>query len=360
MILTIVTTIIVLGVLILIHELGHFLVAKKAGVKVEEFAFGFPPRLWSKKIGGTIYAVNAIPIGGYVKMLGELEKSSDKRAFENQSRLKRFLISVAGVTANIVLAWVILTIGFAVGMAPIVSSPDAIPGKKISTEIVIAEVVADSPASEAGFLQGGAISSAETKDSVVVFSGLSQFSKFTASHRGETVIFDYKIDEITSKKEVTLSRDNKASLGVLGIENSKVLVPWYKAPYVALRETVKITGLTFVFLKDFFLKLFSTGKVADGVGGPVAIYVMTGVVVNIGFMAVLQFIAMLSINLAIINILPIPALDGGRILFILLEAITRKKIIKERIENIIHTAGFAFIIILLIMVTYKDIAGLFK
>lgn len=360
MILTIITFIIVLGVLILIHELGHFIAAKKAGVKVEEFAFGFPPRIWSKKRGETTYVINAIPIGGYVKMLGELEKSSDKRAFENQSRWRRFVISIAGVTANVILAWLILTIGFIIGMAPLVSSPDAIPGKKISTEIVVAEVVKDSPADKAGFAQGAYISSATTNGGTTNFTSISQFSRFTASHRGETVVFNYKIDNKTSNKEVTLSKDKEASLGVLGIEHSIVRVPWYKAPYVALRETYKITELTVIFLKDFFVKLFSTGKVAEGVGGPVAIYVMTGAVVKIGIMAILQFIALLSINLALINILPFPALDGGRILFIILEAIARKKIVKEKVEQIIHTVGFALLILLIVLITYKDVVNLFK
>lgn len=360
MILTIITFIIALGILILMHELGHFIAAKKTGVKVEEFAFGFPPRIWSKKRGETTYVINAIPIGGYVKMLGELEKSSDRRAFENQNRWRRFVISVAGVTANLILAWLILTLGFIIGMAPLVSSPDAIPGKKISTEVVIAEVIKDSPAEKAGFAQGAYISSATTKDGTINFTSISQFSSFTASHRGEKVVFNYKIDDQTYDKEVTLSKDKEASLGVLGIEHSIVRVPWYRAPYVALRETYKITELTVIFLKDFFVKLFSTGKVAEGVGGPVAIYVMTGAVVKIGIMAILQFIALLSINLALINILPFPALDGGRILFIILESIARKKIVKEKVEQIIHTIGFALLIVLIVLITYKDIANLFR
>lgn len=360
MVLTIITFILVLGVLIIFHELGHFIAAKKAGVLVEEFAFGFPPKIWSKKYGETSYVINAIPIGGYVKMLGELEKSDHKRAFENQSRFTRFMISIAGVLANIVLAWFILTIGFAAGMAPLVSTPDQIPGKKISTEIVVAEVVKDSPAANAGIEQGGVISNATSPEGAVNFTSLNQFSKFTATHRGETVTFDYKKDDVVSKKEITLSKDQEASLGVLAIEHSIVRVPWYKAPYVALRETYEITAMTFNFLKDFFVKLFSTGKVAEGVGGPVAIYVMTGAVVKIGFMAILQFIAILSVNLALINILPFPALDGGRILFIIFETIARKKVIKERVEQIIHTVGFALLILLIVLITYKDVVNLFK
>ena len=128
MALTIITFIIVLSLLVIAHEFGHFIVAKRTGIKVEEFAIGFPPRIWSKKRGETEYIINAIPLGGYVKMLGEVEKSSDPRAFENQSRIVRFSVAVAGVVMNIVLAWIILSIGFMVGMSPIVSNYRDIPG----------------------------------------------------------------------------------------------------------------------------------------------------------------------------------------------------------------------------------------
>ncbi|MFA4996063.1 MAG: site-2 protease family protein [Patescibacteria group bacterium] len=359
MILTIVVFLLVIGVLILVHEFGHFIMAKKVGVKVEEFAIGFPPRLFSKKKGETEYSINAIPLGGYVKMLGELEHSKDKRAFENQTPGKRFSIAVAGVVMNLILAWVILTIGFAAGMSPIVSSPDAIPGKKLSSEIIFADVSPNSSAEKAGILSGDVAISATSSGELVEFSSLDQFDKYNSDHKNQVVKYQIKRDGNTIEKEAALSDDSDSQLGVAIIEKAVIRVPWYKAPYVALHETYEIVKLTFEFFGSFVSKLFSTGTVEEGVGGPVAIYVYTGMAVKAGAMVLLQFVALLSINLAVINILPFPALDGGRLVFILLEKIFKKRVVKEKVENTIHLVGYALLILLIVAITYRDIANLF-
>ncbi len=358
MFLTIIAFIVVLGILVIVHELGHFIAAKKANVKVEEFAIGFPPRIYSKKKGETQYSINLIPLGGYVKMLGELEASNDKRAFENQKPGKRFIISIAGVVMNLVLAWLLLTIGFMVGMSPIVSTADSIPGKKLSSEIIIADIAKDSPAEAASLEPNDVALKGIFGEEVVEFKSAQDLSAFTSNHKNQSVYIVVKRENQEIKKEVFLSGKNEAPLGVSIVEKSVVRVPWYKAPYVALRETYDITKLTGQFLTGFFKNLLSKGQVSEEVGGPVAIYVYTGLAVKAGAMVLLQFVALLSINLALINILPFPALDGGRILFILLEKLFGKKIVKEKIENIIHTAGFALLILLIIAITYRDIARL--
>lgn len=360
MILTIITFVVVLSILIIAHEFGHFIVAKRTGIKVEEFALGFPPRVWTKKIGETNYSINAVPLGGYVKMLGEVEKSDDPRAFENQSRGVRFSVAVAGVVMNIVLAWVIFTIGFAVGMSPVISDYRTIPGKVIRSEIIISEVRADSAAKAAGFEAMDSILSAKIGQEEFTFGSVEEMANFTKSHQGQEVVFNYNRGGQDLQKTVTLKQDAEAPFGVVAVNNATVRVTWYKAPYVALRETYKVTEYTAVFVKNFFAKIFTSGKVSKEIGGPVQIFMATGTVVKIGIMAVLQFIAILSINLAIINILPLPALDGGRILFIIIETIARKRIIKEHLENIIHTIGFALLIVLILLVTYNDIIKLIK
>lgn len=359
MLLTIIAFIIVLGILVIVHEAGHFVAAKLIGVKVEEFAVGFPPRLFTKKRGETKYSINLLPLGGYVKMLGELEHSKDPRAFENQKPLKRFTISVAGVLMNVVLAWFILTIGFAIGMAPLVSAPDALPGEKISTEIIVAGVLEDSVAKKADLKQGDIFIKAEVEGKSTTFESLKQYDQYNADNKGKTVTYQIKRDKDELTKEIELSSDSDAQLGIVIVENAVIRVPWYKAPYVALHETYEIIKLTVVFLGDFFANLFSTGKVAEEVGGPVAIYAYTGLAVKAGLMVLLQFVAILSINLALLNILPFPALDGGRILFILIEGIAGKKIIKERVENIIHNIGFIVLIAAILAITYRDIAKFF-
>lgn len=360
MILTIVVFLIVLGVLVIVHELGHFIVAKKTGVKVEEFAIGFPPRIYSLKRGETEYSINAIPLGGYVKMLGELEHSTDKRAFENQKPVVRFWISIAGVMMNLILAWVLLSIGFAIGMSPIVSSPDTIPGKKLTSEIIIADVSPNSAAEKAGIKPGDIAVSATSSGQTTSFSSLSEMVDYNTSHKDQAVTYKLKRDNETIEREAKLSNDKDAQLGVAIIEKAEIRVPWYRAPYVALHETVQIAKLTFNFLGAFFAKLFSQGQFAEGVGGPVAIYTYTGLALKAGIMVLLQFVALLSINLALINILPFPALDGGRLVFIILERFFGKKVVKEKVENIIHTVGFALLIIFILAITYKDVTRLFR
>ena len=356
MFLTIIVFIIVLGVLILVHELGHFIVAKITGVKVEEFAIGFPPRLFTYRRGETNYSINAIPLGGYVKMLGELEHSKDSRAFENKKPSIRFWISIAGVLMNLLLAWLILTIGFAVGMSPIVSAPESLPGNKISEEIIVADVMSGSPAAQADLKQKDVIKNIiDSSGKTTSFNSMREFTDYTASHKGQKITLDVKRGDKELAKEVTISDKDNAPLGVAVIERALVRVPWYKAPYVALRETIQVLKLTFRFLGTMVATLFTTGKVSEGVGGPVAIYAYTGLAVKAGLMVILQFIAILSINLALINILPFPALDGGRLVFILLEKIFRRRVLRESVENVIHTVGFAVLIILMVLITYHDI-----
>lgn len=358
MILTIIIFLIVIGILVLVHELGHFIMAKKVGVKVEEFAIGFPPRLFSRKKGETEYSINAIPLGGYVKMLGELEHSKDKRAFENQSPGKRFWIAIAGVLMNVVLAWVIFTVGFSIGMTPVVSSPDSIPGKKISSEIILAGFEKDSPAQKAGLEANDILLGGKYGSESIEFKSIKDLQNFTANHKGQDITIIYKRGDVIDEKSITeLTGD--APLGIAIVERGVIKVPWYKAPIVALRETYATVKLTFEFFGNLMQKLFSTGKVEEGVGGPVAIYVYTGLAIKAGVMVLLQFVALLSINLAVINILPFPALDGGRLVFIALEKLFRKRVIKEKVENIIHMIGYAFLILLIIAITYRDVANLF-
>jgi len=357
--LTIILFIFILGLLVFVHEMGHFIAAKLSKIKVEEFAFGFPPKIWSKQKGETVYAINAIPIGGYVKMLGESEESQSKRSFSRKSPGTRAFVSVAGVIMNFLLAWLILTIGFAIGMAPLVSTPDSIPGKKISTSIVVADVTKGSSADVAGLKPGDDLISASVAgEKVTEFDLAKSVTDYTTTHLGKKVEIVYKRDNQEKLAETTLSSDPTSPLGISMVDNSIIRTAWYWSPVVALREIVRIIKINLVFLKSFFAQLFSSGQISKDVGGPVAIYIFTGMAAKAGAMVVLQFIGILSISLALINILPFPALDGGRLLFIVLEKIFRKKVVTESVENIIHMVGFALIIIFAIVVTYKDVVNL--
>jgi regulator of sigma E protease len=346
--------------LIIAHEFGHFISAKLSGIKVEEFAFGFPPTIWKKKKGDTLYMINALPLGGYVKMLGEEENVKDPRSYSSQPARKKVLVVVAGVVMNLVLAWVLLSIGFAVGMAPLLSEPNQIDGTIIKSSVIVAEVVANSPADKSGLKVEDQIeyflAADGTKTTVIAGQDLTNF---TTSHKNQTISIVIKRAGVESTLTANLSNDETQPLGVSSINNTIVRVPWYHAPVAGAIETGKVFKLTFDFLVGFFKNLFVTGQVEKGVGGPVAIYVYTGLAVKMGFMAVLQFIAILSVNLALINILPLPALDGGKILFIILRRILGKHFIKEKIENYIHTGGLIALFILIALVTIKDIKNLF-
>jgi regulator of sigma E protease len=260
---------------------------------------------------------------------------------------------------NLVLAWIILFIGFSIGMSPIVSDAKSIPGKRLSNKIVVANVVSGSPAEEAGIKAGDTLLSMSQSGDPVVFDDSEEVINFTGPRLGQEIKIQLKDDKGSFEKTAKLSEDEEAPLGLEMIDETIIRVPVYKAPYYALRETYKITELTGKFFGNFFATLFTSGKVNEGVGGPVAIYVYTGFAVEAGIMILLQFIAILSVNLALVNILPFPSLDGGRIVFIILERIFGKKIVKEKVENIIHTVGFALLILLIIAVTYRDIVTRF-
>jgi len=360
MIITIITFLIVLGILVFVHELGHFIAAKKSGVIVEEFSIFIPPRIWSKKVGETRYSINLIPFGGYVKMLGEMDESKNPRSYGNQPKFKRLMISISGVLMNILFAWAILTVGFAFGMPPLVSPAKTLPGEKNVEGILVIYVEEGSVAENSGFSKGDLIYSATVNGKTLEFASDQELIDFTSSHLGQEVTFDVEISGERKNISATISDNKEAPLGIAPIDNLKVKIPWYQAPYVALRETYMIAKATAEVLGDLFGTLFTKGKIVEGVGGPVAIYSFTSLAVDLGWMIVIQFVALLSVGLAMFNILPFPALDGGRMLFIILESIFGKKVVKESVENIIHLVGFGLLIVLFILLTYNDISRLIR
>ncbi|MEI8143034.1 MAG: site-2 protease family protein [Candidatus Berkelbacteria bacterium] len=354
MFLTIIAFIFVLGILVLVHELGHFLAAKAFGVKVEEFAFGFPPRIFSWKRGETNYSLNAIPIGGYVKMLGELEHSKDKRAFENQAPWKRLIISLAGVTMNFLLAWLALWICFSVGTYPVATDPNSLPGQKIYDSPIVVAVADAGIAKSADIKAGDELVSGSAAGATTVFQTGDDIGSFTRAHAGQEVSLIIDRGKDSLEKTVTLSNDSAAPLGISSTDNIKVKIPWYQAFYVSLRESVVTVKLMFELFGDMIKGIFMHEGVS-GVGGPIKIFSMTGVAAQAGIISLTRFIAVLSLNLMILNILPFPALDGGRSVFIIVEAIFRKRLVHEKIENIVHLIGFAILIVLMFLISYQDI-----
>jgi len=355
MIITIIIFILILTVLVLIHELGHFLVAKKFGIKVEEFGFGLPPRAFGIKIGETIYSINWLPIGGFVKLYGEddpgialLKRKGPEtsRAFFNRPIWQRAAVVVAGVLMNFVLAVVILSYIFTQGV------PTA-------TGIVkIDEIVADSPAAKVELVKGDVIAKVNGENVKTIRELQSKIQPKIEETIVLTIQQENKTKEvaITTKKEVIEGR----TVGIIGVALSDSVIKYYsilEAPIAGTLEAINLSWATVSGLAVMLWSWLILGQAPQGVAGPVGVAQLTGHVVRFGPMAVLSFAGLLSLNLAIFNILPIPALDGGRFFFILIEAVTRRRV-NANFERYAHTIGMMILLALIALITFRDITRL--
>lgn len=352
--LTIIIFILILGILIFTHEFGHFLYAKRAGVKVIEFGFGFPPRIIGKKYKGTIYSLNAIPLGGFVKIFGEEGEGADRKdSFASRSAWERFKILASGVFFNLIFAVLIFSIYFWAGGPTIVSDPLKYTDKsRVTSETLVWDTDKDSPAQKAG-LERGDVMLAINGQKVTDFSVVSDIVQ---REPGQTI--NLEISRQGEDKNLTIPLADKNGQGYAGIQAVENYLsahyPWWKVPYIAVVETVKIIWVIVTFLYIYLKNLFVKAEVPKDLAGPVGIFILTREAIKLGVMEVLRFVALLSINLAIINFLPLPALDGGRVLFIIIEKIRGKKV-TPKIENIVHTIGFAALIVLILLITYQDV-----
>lgn len=535
-VLTAIVFFLIFSVLVLIHELGHYFMARMVGIKVEEFGFGLPPRIWGVKKGDTIWSINAVPFGGFVKLLGEdasdLKLLKNKNSFIGKSIRERFLVIVAGVTMNFILAVLLLTVGFMVGMKPLLLNGDDVLSGISSGQVVtlpgimVKDITADGPAAKAGIMLGDRILDVNGKaaldvdsvksalkeaiDELVVVNvardekkvslkykvgvtepiGLSfyetvplprvaikdvktkSFSETAGLKAGDIILslngqqiyfvedffntiataekLEYmvlrgekivavqvtlpKSDKVVVSNVYTGSNAEKAGLmagdailsldgqavkspsdvvavthknpsktilydirrqqsetqigvqvgenGLIGIGLSPistyanndldlysvdvvssvirikdVTYPFYEAPVKALTESVRLGGLTIQMFVDVVKYIFTKFSVPSGVAGPVGIAQMTSVFMKEGIMSLLRFMALLSLSLAMINVIPFPALDGGRLLFIVIEMVIGRKV-NPRVEAIIHTIGYALLMLLIVAVTYSDVMRL--
>ncbi|MBN2087717.1 site-2 protease family protein [Candidatus Peregrinibacteria bacterium] len=368
-IVTIIAFLVVFSVLILVHEIGHFVMARKAGIKVEEFGIGLPPKakVLFKDKHGTAYTLNWIPFGGFVRMYGEDSYDpkivKDNKSFASKSILRRTSVIVAGVVMNFILAWVIITIGFTFGMKPfLVTDSDlevAVESGIVEVQDVlyIHEIIPESPISSTNLKEGDLILEING-DAVTGSTDLS--SMFSANQMvGLKAIVDGE------EQVINVNTNDNAKLGFT-LSNEQVVVdvknisyPIYQAPYEAIKEVGRLSVLTVQMLGDVIVSLVAKFTVPENVAGPVGIAKMTHYFVQQGLMAVLQFTALISISLGVINIMPFPALDGGRFLFIVFEAITRKKP-SAKWEALIHSTGFVLLMGLIFIITWNDILNLFK
>ncbi len=363
--LIIIVFILVLGLLVFVHELGHFITAKRAGIKIEEFGFGLPPRIFGIKRGETIYSLNLLPIGGFVKIFGEDGKKgkagseNEKRAFYNQSIRKRIWIISSGVIMNFLLAALLLSIGHFIGLPTIINEGQTDDFKDVKVQIT--QIVSGSPAEEARIRIGDTIKELSFGKETLLITTTEQAQSFINAHKGQEIrvvlergqeVFEERIFARTSFSE------NDGPLGIGLSETAIVSLPWYQAIWMGFVSALTLIGVIVVTLASLIWQLLTTGGAMIDGGGPVYIFSLTGQAAQLGFIYILQFTAILSINLAIINILPFPALDGGRLLFLAIEKIKGSPV-SQKIEGISHTIGFVVLILLMLAITWRDVVRLF-
>ena len=354
---TILIFIVILVVLILSHEFGHFLFAKLSKVKVEEFGFGFPPRIFCFKKNETVYSFNLFPIGGFVKILGEDGPGNTGQDAPVKSNfafkpvyIKAAIIS-AGVFFNLILAWILFSVGFFVGAPTQVDDETEIFG----VQVVITEVAANSPAENAGLAPGDRIVGFRTDNKGIEISTIGEVQSFVKEREGEKINILYNRGGEEFSADVVPRIGPPEGEGALGIAMARVGIlksSWYASIWLGLKETI---FLAFIIAQAFFYLMAGIFKGVgfDEVSGPVGIFNIVSDVSQMGIIYLIRFAAVLSINLAVINIIPFPALDGGRLLFLAIEKIKGSPV-NYKIANFAHGLGFVLLIILLILLTYND------
>ncbi|MDO8626730.1 MAG: M50 family metallopeptidase [Candidatus Magasanikbacteria bacterium] len=374
----------VLAVLVLSHEFGHFIVARKCGIKVDEFGFGFPPRIFgirrvkystgekrwhfvwgrraiqneikdTEKQPGTLYSINWLPLGGFVKIKGEDGAAkNDPDSFSAKAAWQKASVIVAGVVMNFLLAVVFLSLGYYLGAPAALGEATGAYAQNVRVHIL--QVLPGSPAEQAGLAGGDIVESVGE----AAAPRLATMQDYLALHSGQIVKINILRDRVKFTKDITpifYPEINRAGIGVAIAEIGTLKYPWHLAIYHGFISAG-------IFIKEIFRAfylliagVFTSASIGGSVAGPVGVAVMTGEAARLGFNFLLQFMAMLSLNLAVLNILPIPALDGGRLFFIIINKIFRRGV-SVRAEQIAHSIGFALLLVLVVAVTIKDLSPL--
>lgn len=360
----------VLFLLILVHELGHFWAAKYFKIRVDEFGLGFPPKLFGKKWGETEYTFNLLPIGGFVRIFGEDPDDDNTngpdrdRSFVHKPWWQQAIVLVAGVTMNVLLAWVLFVGGFMFGM-PTAVTPDEVDEVK-NVRLLVVQVLPDSPAAQAGIQPSDqivAVSAGGVEDTKLTPESVS--ARIAAAPQGEgSVELTLKrgketvVTEVTPQTGVLEDDQERAVVGIqMSLAGSKQY-PLHEALWEGTKMTWNMLGAVVVGILSFFGQIFTFQADFEQVTGPVGIVGMVGDASSLGFAYLVTFTAFISLNLAVINMLPFPALDGGRLMFVFWEAITKRPV-PPKIVNTLNRVGFALLILLMIVVTYNDVVKLF-
>lgn len=358
---TLLIFLVVISVLVFVHEFGHFIAAKRAGMKVEEFGFGFPPRIWGTRRGGTFYSINAIPFGGFVRILGE--DGEERRApgsFGAGTFWQKFRVITAGVIMNFLFAVLLLILGNFLGLRVGIFD-DAMGARAQQKEIQILQIAPASPAEQGGLQSLDVIRGFREHGDVIGTDTPEQVQEYAFAHAGQDVTMIVHRGATDQDIALHLRKPTGPSEGPIGISlalTGVIRYPWYQSVWRGLFSAAELFWATLVGYGSLLSKLFIDGKLGSDVTGPVGIANLTGQAARVGFNYLMQFVAMISINLAVLNILPFPALDGGRLALVIAEKL-RGKALSQKLEQGINAAGFAILIALMVAVTVKDIVKFF-
>jgi len=368
---SIVIFLIVLAVLVFVHELGHFIVAKKSGIRVDEFAIGFPPKLFSWTRGETKYVFNLIPFGGYVKIFGEnpddesLNGPDSKRSFVNAPKWKQTAVLVAGVSMNMIFAWILISMSFMIGnLMPVGDSGIAKYSKYMhEPRVIVTNLNETSAAKRAGVQIGDtllAISDGKNTYGTISSSTITtvQIKELVSSNKDKILTLNYS--HSGENKVATMTPETVNGTPIIGVYMENVGVVkmnfftalWYGADLTITTIKDVAIGLS----KFIYHSIKCQGHLSD-VTGPIGLVDMVGQAAHFGWSYLFGFIAFISLNLAVINLMPFPALDGGRVLFVAIEAITRRPI-KPRVANALNGIGFILLMGLMVVITVRDIINL--
>lgn len=357
----------VLFVLVLVHEWGHFITAKKTGMRVDEFAIGFPPKLFGIKKGETSYNFNLLPIGGYVKIYGENAEEAEaaeadvdaSRAFGARPKWAQAVVLLAGITMNILFAWVLFAVVLIIGIPSAVDESNA----SNAAELVVANTLPNAPA-DGKLPVGSVIVKATSGDNELLSPSPSTFTNFVSTNAPNPLTVTYRLD---GKEEiVTITPE----AGLVAEDTSRYVVG-ASLSFVEMRQAsflnavIEGFGMTVQGLTNISVGLYSLITEAfvgqadfSSIAGPVGIVGMVGDAASLGVTSLLVFTAIISLNLAVVNLLPFPALDGGRLVFVGIEAITKRRV-PARVTGWVNLFGFVLLMVLMAAVTFNDISRLF-
>ncbi len=345
--------------LAIIHEFGHFIIAKKFGVPVEEFGIGYPPRIFGKKIGQTLYSLNLLPFGAFVKIYGEKDGLEDSNSFQSKSVEKRALITLGGVLSFWIVGIILLSIIFAIGAPTVVS--DTVEAEDARIQVVF--VADDSPAKTAGIKIGDTIKEFLTIDSQFSITKIKQIQELTEEYKGEEINLtiergkeNFEID-IIPRVDIP---EGEGAMGVVLVRTITKAYPLYLAPFKGIKACIDLTSQIVHSLIRIFGNLFQGKGLPPGVElvGPVGVGSLMNQAIQTGPIYYIQFVAIIAIHLAVFNLLPIPAVDGGKLLFLGIEKIKGSSI-NSKTEERVNAFFFVLLIIIMFFVTIRDILRIF-